>query len=153
MARMAAARADCWRLGAVGAVPGGMGIVDGGKIPYKPEAAKISDENRQHWIERDPEINCYLAGCPTRDLHAVPVPDSAESEAILHHIRVRRRLFAISTSPIPDRRKRIPGWASPSAAGTAIHWSWMCPGFNDQTWFDRSGTHHSNKLRVVERYT
>ena len=26
-------------------------------------------------------------------------------------------------------------------------------GFNDQTWFDRSGTHHSNRLRVVERYT
>jgi hypothetical protein len=26
-------------------------------------------------------------------------------------------------------------------------------GFNDQSWFDRSGTHHSNKLRVVERYT
>ena len=26
-------------------------------------------------------------------------------------------------------------------------------GFNDQTWFDRSGTHHSSGLKVVERYT
>ena len=26
-------------------------------------------------------------------------------------------------------------------------------GLNDQTWFDRTGTHHSNQLRVVERYT
>jgi hypothetical protein len=26
-------------------------------------------------------------------------------------------------------------------------------GFNDRTWFDRSGNHHSDKLRVVERYT
>ena len=26
-------------------------------------------------------------------------------------------------------------------------------GQNDQTWFDRSGTHHSNQLHVVERYT
>ena len=25
-------------------------------------------------------------------------------------------------------------------------------GFNDQTWFDRSGTHHSTQLHVVERY-
>ena len=24
---------------------------------------------------------------------------------------------------------------------------------NDQTWFDRSGNHHSDKLKVVERYT
>ncbi len=26
-------------------------------------------------------------------------------------------------------------------------------GFNDQTWFDRAGNHHSDKLHVVERYT
>jgi hypothetical protein len=26
-------------------------------------------------------------------------------------------------------------------------------GFNDRTWFDRSGNFHSDKLRVSERYT
>jgi hypothetical protein len=26
-------------------------------------------------------------------------------------------------------------------------------GFNDSTWFDRAGNHHSDKLHVVERYT
>jgi hypothetical protein len=26
-------------------------------------------------------------------------------------------------------------------------------GFNDQSWFDRSGNHHSEALRVSERYT
>ena len=26
-------------------------------------------------------------------------------------------------------------------------------GFNDQTWFDRAGDFHSDKLHVVERYT
>jgi hypothetical protein len=26
-------------------------------------------------------------------------------------------------------------------------------GFNDQTWFDRAGTFHSEALHVVERYT
>jgi hypothetical protein len=26
-------------------------------------------------------------------------------------------------------------------------------GFNDQSWFDRSGNFHSDKLHVVERYT
>ena len=26
-------------------------------------------------------------------------------------------------------------------------------GLSDQTWFDRSGTHHSNQLKVTERYT
>src|SRR5580693_326280 len=31
-------------LGAVGSVPPGLGIVDGGEIPYKPEALKIKAE-------------------------------------------------------------------------------------------------------------
>jgi hypothetical protein len=26
-------------------------------------------------------------------------------------------------------------------------------GFNDQTWFDRAGNHHSDQLKVTERYT
>ena len=25
--------------------------------------------------------------------------------------------------------------------------------FNDQTWFDRAGNHHSEQLHVIERYT
>ena len=41
-----------------------MGIVDGGQIPYKPDALKIRDENREKWVERDPEIKCYLPGIP-----------------------------------------------------------------------------------------
>ena len=52
------------RLGAVGAVPGGMGVVEDGKIPYKPEAEAKHKENQEHWIERDPEIKCYMPGVP-----------------------------------------------------------------------------------------
>ena len=26
-------------------------------------------------------------------------------------------------------------------------------GFNDQSWFDRAGNHHSDKMKVTERYT
>src|SRR5712692_6309078 len=47
-------------LGAVGAVPPGLGVVEGGPIPYKPEAAAKKKENQEHWLERDPEIKCYL---------------------------------------------------------------------------------------------
>ncbi len=51
-------------LGAVGSVPGGMGIVDGDEIPYKPEALAKKKENQEKWLERDPEIKCYLPGVP-----------------------------------------------------------------------------------------
>src|SRR5580704_12047834 len=51
-------------LGAVGAVPPGMGVVEGGEIPYKPEALAIKKQNQQDWLDKDPEIKCYLPGVP-----------------------------------------------------------------------------------------
>src|ERR1700720_1098868 len=51
-------------LGAVGAVPPGMGVVEGGEIPYKPEALAIKKKNQEDWLNRDPEIKCYLPGVP-----------------------------------------------------------------------------------------
>src|SRR5437762_6903903 len=52
-------------LGAAGAVPGSLGVVQGdGEIPYKPEALQKRQENADHWIDRDPELKCYLPGIP-----------------------------------------------------------------------------------------
>jgi hypothetical protein len=51
-------------LGAVGAVPPGVGVVDGDELPYLPDALKTKRENQANWIERDPEIKCYLPGVP-----------------------------------------------------------------------------------------
>src|ERR1700732_2279480 len=51
-------------LGAVGAVPPGLGVVEGGEIPYKPEALIRKKENQEKWLDRDPEIKCYLPGIP-----------------------------------------------------------------------------------------
>src|ERR1700709_2368521 len=52
-------------LGAAGAVPGSLGVVQGdGQIPYKPEALAIKKENVEHWIARDPELNRFLPGAP-----------------------------------------------------------------------------------------
>src|SRR5678815_4231744 len=46
-------------LGAVGAVPAGLGIVEGGEIPYKPEAKKQRDANHADWIHKYPETVSY----------------------------------------------------------------------------------------------
>jgi len=59
-------------LGAVGAVPAGMGVVEGGKIPYKPEALQRKLENQSRWLERDPEIRCYLPGVPRANYMPFP---------------------------------------------------------------------------------
>ncbi|HOY77885.1 MAG TPA: hypothetical protein PLN33_08765, partial [Hyphomonadaceae bacterium] len=52
-------------LGAVGAVPAGIGIVQGdGKIPYTADALALRDENRAAAVDLDPEVKCYLPGIP-----------------------------------------------------------------------------------------
>ena len=52
-------------LGAAGGVPGSLGVVEGdGQIPYRPEKAAIRKENAENWIDRDPELKCYLPGIP-----------------------------------------------------------------------------------------
>src|SRR5207245_3453974 len=52
-------------LGAAGAVPGSLGVVQGdGQIPYTAGALLIKKENSEHWIDRDPELKCYLPGIP-----------------------------------------------------------------------------------------
>src|SRR5438552_11112037 len=58
------AAAQVLPLGAVGAVPPGLGVVEGGDLPYKPEALNKKKENQQNWLTMDPEIKCYLPGVP-----------------------------------------------------------------------------------------
>ena len=41
-------------LGAVGAIPGGLGIVAGGEIPYQDEAASQKQENFDNWLTAEP---------------------------------------------------------------------------------------------------
>src|SRR5918996_5047742 len=52
-------------LGAAAGVPGSIGVVQGdGQIPYRPEVLKTKQENGANWIDRDPELKCYLPGIP-----------------------------------------------------------------------------------------
>src|SRR5690606_38420140 len=55
---------EFWQLGAIAAIPAGMGVVEGGEIPYLPEARERRDANRAAWPEADPEAKCFLPGIP-----------------------------------------------------------------------------------------
>ena len=84
----AAAPSPVLELGAAGAIPGGLGVVEGGRFRINPEALAKRNENRANRLKLDPEVKCYLARRAARDLHAVPVSDHPESEARHAHSRV-----------------------------------------------------------------
>jgi hypothetical protein len=48
-------------LGAVGAVPPSLGVVEGGEIPYRSEGIETRKQNQQDWLNRDPEIKWLFA--------------------------------------------------------------------------------------------
>ena len=139
-------------LGAVGAVPAGMGVVDGGTIPYTPEALTLKQENRADWLERDPEIKCYLPGVPRATYMPFPFQIFHNSNAIFIAYEYAGATRDISLEALEPAQ--TDSWMGQSSA----HWEGATlvvdvPGLNDQTWFDRSGSHHSNQLHVVARYT
>ncbi len=139
-------------LGAVGAVPGSMGVVEGGVIPYTPEARATQEENRANWLERDPEIKCYMPGVPRATYMPFPfqIFQNEKSIFIAHeYASAVRDIFLEELEPA-----QTDSWMGQSAGrwedDTLVV---EVTGLNDQTWFDRAGNHHSNQMRVVERYT
>src|SRR5678815_319648 len=53
-----------FQMGAIGATPGGQGVVEGGPIPYKPEALARKKANFANRLALDPEVKCYMPGIP-----------------------------------------------------------------------------------------
>jgi hypothetical protein len=139
-------------LGAVGSVPPGIGVVEGDEIPYTPEALKTKKENQEKWLERDPEVKCYLPGVPRATYMPYPFQIFQSPSAIFiayEYAGAVRNVFLKDPGPAP-----VDSWMGQSVA----HWEGEVlvidsTGFNDQSWFDRAGNFHSEKLHVVERYT
>src|SRR5258708_26776867 len=69
-------------LGAVGAVPPSLGVVEGGEIPYQPAALATRKEHQDRWLTSDPEIKCYLPGVPRAAYMPYPF-QMAQSDAAI----------------------------------------------------------------------
>ena len=139
-------------LGAVGSVPPGIGVVEGDEIPYLPAAAAQKKKNQDDWINLDPEVKCYLPGVPRATYLPYPFQIFQSSKALFiayEYAGAVRNIYLKDPGPAP-----IDSWMGQSFA----RWEGETlivdvTGFNDQSWFDRSGNFHSDKLHVVERYT
>jgi hypothetical protein len=138
-------------MGAVASVPPGVGVVDG-EIPYKPEALAQRNKNRENWAASDPEVKSYLPGVPRANYMPHPFQLFQSSNAIFfayQYAGAVRNIYLKDPGPAP-----VDSWMGQSVG----RWEGDTlvidvTGFNDQTWFDRAGNFHTEKLHVVERYT
>jgi hypothetical protein len=147
-------------MGAIGARPPGMGVVEGGTIPYKPAALAKREQNRKNAIPQkrgrddkaDPERNCFLPGVPRATYLPYPFQifqSPSRMWIVYQYSYARREIFV-------DGKEKAPidswmGWSNARWDGDTFVID--VTGLNDETWFDRVGNYHSDALHVVERYT
>ncbi|HEY1307994.1 MAG TPA: hypothetical protein VGF24_30785 [Vicinamibacterales bacterium] len=139
-------------LGTTGAIPGGTGVVEGGAIPYLPDALKKKKENQANRLKLDPEVKCYLPGVPRAVYMPYPfqILQSTKHIMMLHEYAgaVRTVYMADQTEAPADSWM---GWSNGKWEGETLVVD--TKGFNDLSWFDRAGNFHSDALHVVERFT
>ena len=139
-------------LGAWGAVPPGQGVVEGNELPYRPDALARKTENLANRLTRDPELKCYLPGVPRAMYMPYPfqIVQSPTHVLMAFQYANTSRLIQL-TKVLPAPVETWMGYSSGKWEGDTLVID--SRGFNDQTWFDRAGNHHSSALRVIERIT
>ena len=140
-------------LGAIGAIPAGLGIVEGGSIPYTSEARAKQQENRADWLALDPVVKCYMPGVPRATYLPFPfqIIQSPDHVVMAYEFASASRIVYMDR---PDFEAPILSWMGHSRGH--FEGDSLVIDVTDQvpdTWLDRAGNHHSDALRVTERYT
>ncbi|GAB1263909.1 hypothetical protein [Aurantivibrio infirmus] len=140
-------------LGAIGAIPGGLGVVEGGKIPYKPEALKRKQENQANWLELDPVAKCFLPGVPRATYlpHPFQIIQSPGTMLITYEFAGADRIVHMDKA---DFAAPVESWMGHNLG----HWEGdtlviKVTDQREETWFDSAGNYHGYELVVEERYT
>jgi hypothetical protein len=139
-------------LGAQFAVPPGQGVVEGGAIPYLPEALAARDERFAKRLTDDPEGKCYMGGVPRSTYMPYPfqIFQSERDVVMVYQFATGfRRIFVEGKDEAP--LDSWMGWSNARWDGDTFVVE--VTGLNGLTWLDRAGNYASGNARIVERYT
>jgi hypothetical protein len=141
-----------FQLGATGAIPPGLGIVEGGAIPYRPEALAQKQKNKANRLKDDPEAKCYMPGVPRATYLPYPfqIIQGTDNILIAYEFATANRTVAMK------KHEEAPydlwmGWSNGRWEGDTLVVD--VTGLNGKSWLDRAGNYVSNNVHVVERYT
>ncbi|MEO8098295.1 MAG: hypothetical protein ABI811_11390 [Acidobacteriota bacterium] len=139
-------------LGAIGWVPGGLGVVQDDEIPYQPWAAARKKENLEHWLDRDPEIKCFQPGVPRAMYMPFPfqiIQSTTKVQMLFEFANAQRTVHLNKMEEYPNvayMGYSVGKWEGDTLVVDVTN-------LTDATWLDRSGNFHSDALRVTERFT
>ena len=108
-------------LGALGGIPAGLGVVEDGPLPYRPEALARKKENEANWLALDPTIKCFLPGLPRATYMPFPfeIVQSPQYVSFTYEFAFASRVVNIgmkSKAPVDSWM----GWSSGSWDGDTL---------------------------------
>lgn len=135
-------------------VPAGLGVVEGGEIPYQPWALEQRKTNYDNRMTADPARRCFLPGVPRVTYMPFPFEITQGPDHVLIAYEFANASRTIFLDGTPRLGEDLEFWMGDSRG----HWEGDTlvvdtRSFNADTWFDQAGNFHSGALRVVERYT
>jgi hypothetical protein len=134
-------------------VPAGFSVVEGGAIPYKPEALAKRNENFKNRMQDDPLRRCFMAGVPRSMYLPFPFEITQMPKHILmafEFAHATRTVFLDGTPHLEDLDFWM-GDARGKWEGDTLVIDTVSLGA--PTWFDQAGNYHSELLKVTERIT
>ncbi len=140
-------------LAAIGAIPAGLGIVSGGEIPYTVAARGQQQANKADWLALDPVVKCYMPGIPRANYLPFPfqIIQSPAHIVVAYEFASASRIVYMDQ---PDFEAPLLSWMGHSRGH--FEGDTLVIDVTDQmpdTWLDHAGNHHTDALRVTERYT
>ena len=139
-------------LGAIGAVPPSSGYVREGRIPYTDEGLAQRAANQAEWLERDPEIKCFLPGVPRANLLPYKFRIFEDGTRVLiayEYANAVRQIYLEDPGEAP-----LDSWMGQSYGqwdGESLVVEVTAQ--NGQTWIDRAGNPISPLTKITETWT
>lgn len=153
-------------LGAIAAIPPGLGVVEGGHIPYNDAALERLNHHRDNLVKHDPEAACYLPGIPRATYMPHPfqiIQGDNDDILVAYQYASANRVIHMEEVGIPPidtwMGTSYGQWEGDTLVVTTLAQS---PGLvklpagemeEGVTWLDRNGNYLTNQATVTERFT
>lgn len=134
-------------------MPAGMGIVVDGAIPYLPAALQQKQQNFADRANLDPLNHCWLPGMPRMMLMDWPFQIFQTDQEVAITFEWQQVFRMIYTNGESSLYEGIESWMGHSRG----RWEGdtlvvEIRDFNNRSWLDAAGNHHSTALHLTERY-
>jgi hypothetical protein len=138
--------------GAVGAIPAGQSVVEGGgDIPYTPAALVKRNDNARNRLTLDPEVKCYMPGIPRANYMPYPfqIVQSPANILFAYEYASANRVVNMG-KPTEAPVDSWMGWSNGKWEGDTLVVD--VTGLNGNAWLDRAGNYTTDSTHIVERF-